>query len=170
VFDLEFSRSQPQAEVLGERNLLRYQPSRILLFWPPTCEPLDALSCLFAARLTAAELTLLMSPELSSRAFFKELGTVAQRCDSMTLLKEQLVGNRVERLRCAGDPPSALLQIPATLPVFIAAGAAHGDGYVELYHYLNEQAVCSSYHRYGNLTQPHGRGIEAAGPHPTQTG
>lgn len=166
VFELEFARIHPQDEVLGVHNLLRYQPSRALLYLPPKCVALEALSCLAAARMAGAAPVVLMSAELGTRPVFRELSAWAQTCESVGVVGEVVRRRRIQRLRCPAAPPKALWLLPTELAVSIAAGPAHDDGYVELKGYLNEQAVSVSYHRYGNLNQPQVPGLPRRAPIP----
>ena len=159
VFELEFARIHPQDEILGVHNLLRYQPSRLLIYLPPKCAALDAVTSIAAARLVNATPLILMSSELSARPVFRELSPLAQPCESVGIVSEMVRRRRIQRLRCPGTPPRALWTLPAELSVSITAGAAHDDGYVELRAYLNEQSVSVSYHRYGNLSQPQVPGL-----------
>ena len=168
VFELEFARIHPQDEILGVHNLFRYQPSRAVLYLPPKCMPLDALSCLAAARIAHAHPLVLMSPKLSTRPVFRELSTLAQPCASIGVVGELVRRQRMQRLRCPGTPPKALWALPAEHSVSITAGPAHDDGYIELRAYLNEQSVSVSYHRYGNLSQPQVPGLPRRSPDPAR--
>ena len=159
MFELEFARIHPQDEILGVHNLLRYQPSRLLIYLPPKCAALDALTSIAAARLVNAAPLVLMSSELSARPVFRELAPLVQPCESVGIVSEMVRRRRIQRLRCPGTPPRALWTLPAELAVSITAGATHDDGYVELRAYLNEQSVSVSYHRYGNLSQPQVPGL-----------
>lgn len=156
VFELEFSREHPQDDVLGVRNVLRYQPTRVVLLLLPKASAVDAFSCLLAARMVGAELTLLMSPELNNRLGFERLKPWSDPYSSPRLVRELVQKRAIERLRSVGRVPGELWELPSLLPVYVAAGPAHDDGYVELRRYLKEQAVSTSYHRYGNLSQPQG--------------
>lgn len=167
VFELEFGRIHPQDEVLGVHNLLRYQPSRVLLYLPPKCKLLDALSCLAAARMVNAAPVVLLSAELSTRPVFRDLAAFAQTCESIGVVSELVRRRRIQRLRCPATPPKALWTLPIELAVSIATGPAHDDGYVELRRYLNEQSVSVSYHRYGNLNQPQVPGLPRRPPDQT---
>lgn len=159
VQELEFSRMHPQDDIEGVHNLFRYQPSRVLLLLTPKCTLLDALSSLLAARLCGAELTVLMSPELTLRPIFRELKSSAQVVETFASIGRHVSKYRIQRLRCPGELPNELWKLPSKHAVSITAGPADGDGYIELRRYLNEQSVCVSYHRYGNLSQPQVPGL-----------
>ena len=156
VFELEFAREHPQDEVLGVHNVLRYQATRVLLLLLSKSSAVDAFSCLLAARMAGAELTLLMSPELGTRLGFERLKSWSEPYSTPRQVRELVQKRAVERLRVVGRMPGELWELPSLLPVFVARGPAHDDGYVELRRYLKEQAVSTSYHRYGNLSQPEG--------------
>ncbi|MEM8707310.1 MAG: hypothetical protein AAGE98_12685, partial [Actinomycetota bacterium] len=58
----------------------------------------------------------------------------------------------VHRVRfIGGAPPSALLEAAATAGVHVADQPVIEDGRIELLHYVREQAVSRSRHRFGNL-------------------
>jgi hypothetical protein len=138
----------------------------VLIYLPPRCSALDAVSCLAAARIAHASPVVLMSSELNTLAVFRELMPAVQNCDSVGVVAEVVRRRRIQRLRCPGTPPRELWTLPEEFSVSVATGAAHADGYVELRHYLNEQSVCVSYHRYGNLKQPQVSGLARRTPEP----
>ncbi len=156
VFDQEFSRAHPQADVLGQHNVLRYQPCRVLLLLGVGSHLLDVLSCLLAARMARAVLTLLASPQFAISPLSRGLPFEVERYESQSVLGELLKRRSIERLRCVGPSTRELEELPSRHAVFVDAGPAHDDGYVELRRYLKEQSVCTSTHRYGNLKQPRG--------------
>ena len=79
------------------------------------------------------------------------LGTAAVRLESDAALIEALP--RVARIRYAapGRAPRAVLAAAAKTGVHVAREPVLMEGRIELLHYFQNQSVCDTYHRYGNL-------------------
>jgi RHH-type proline utilization regulon transcriptional repressor/proline dehydrogenase/delta 1-pyrroline-5-carboxylate dehydrogenase len=152
VYSLEFEGVHAQAEVLGQHNDFRYQGCRTLLYVAGAAEPVDALSAYLAATRASGEVVTAVVGDRSDTGtrVLAQLASVAQVRDLRGAL-EALETARVERLRAVGPIPDELLRGARARGVHVVSEAVHEDGYVELRHYLKEQSISTTFHRYGNL-------------------
>jgi len=65
----------------------------------------------------------------------------------------ELAAARVDRIRYAspGRVPAAVFAAVAETGFYIARDPVLAEGRLELLHYLVNQSICDTYHRYGNL-------------------
>ncbi len=61
------------------------------------------------------------------------------------------VDGRIERIRVVGTPDDDLWRVSAETGIHVADGPVTSEGRLELAHYLKEQAISQTLHRYGNL-------------------
>jgi len=158
-----FRCDQPASEVLGQDNLLRYQPCRsLLLVATPDTDPL-ALACASAAALLSGngwQLSSLIQAGAGAGAFprfeqsFQSLVS-ACGCSGQVELGAQLAARLegIERLRwlSPSEPPELLLLAAARVGCHVSTRPVLGCGRYELLFNHREQAISSDYHRYGHL-------------------
>lgn len=125
-----FSQEHDPSQVLGEDNLLRYVPSKKIHVYAPHPLELDRLRILAAALTCGATVTLLESEDA---------------------LKLAIQENKISRLRCLVPPSPALWQALADQGISAYVAPISPNGRIELLHYLKEQSLSHSYHRYGYL-------------------
>ena len=58
---------------------------------------------------------------------------------------------RPDRIRVVGESPPGLRQVADELGIHVADDPVTSNGRIELLHYLREQAISRTMHRYGNL-------------------
>lgn len=159
VYSVEFEPVHSQAEVLGQHNDFRYQGCRTLLYVAGSAEPVDALSAWLAAGLASASVVTVVEVNESTPSVLAKLARMVEAISLESAL-DVLKTSRIERARLVGGVAERIAQHARSLGVHVAVDRVHDDGYVELRHYLKEQSVSITFHRYGNLRL--GAGHEAA--------
>jgi RHH-type proline utilization regulon transcriptional repressor/proline dehydrogenase/delta 1-pyrroline-5-carboxylate dehydrogenase len=118
--------------VVGEANWLRYQPAPIWLLVGSGTSELELLRVRRALELAGAHAQQL---SLDGDDWIEELGQ-----------------GHIRRARVLGHAPEGLLARAAELDITLIVDPVEDDPAVEIRHYVQEQTVSVSYHRYGNLS------------------
>ena len=71
--------------------------------------------------------------------------------ESVETLAKRLKSQNIPRVRVIGDVEDGLLQVAAEANIHVCDNPVMADGRMELRHYLREQAVCRTRHRFGNM-------------------
>jgi RHH-type proline utilization regulon transcriptional repressor/proline dehydrogenase/delta 1-pyrroline-5-carboxylate dehydrogenase len=139
---------------LGESNVFRYRPIQSLtLRYTAADHPTQAHMVAYAAQVCGVPLTLSSAPG-APLVDITGYGNVTTVVESEADLIRRIERGEMERLRVLS---------PVSLAVRAAANAHHvpivdvpvvHNGRLELRHYLREQAIARTVHRYGNITQP----------------
>ena len=131
----EFAESHDPTGLYCESNVLRYRPlPRVALRAEPDASPRDITRVRDAAHRCGVELITSHALDESSTEFAARLATLD-----------------VDRLRLLGTCPENLRAAAHEAGVHLADGPVTAEGRVELLHYLREQAVSHTTHRYGNV-------------------
>ena len=155
-----FSQEHDPSQVLGEQNLFRYRPVEGILLRAEDIDPVALCQVVLAARTCQARLTVSLPPSATEWAWLQEAGDVQLIYEEEAYL--------VDRLRTAGGYDRLRSVTPISLVLRRAANDAHigvidapvlANGRLELRHYLREQAVAQTMHRYGNLQSAPGEGF-----------
>ncbi len=156
----EFSKEKDYFHLRGQDNLFRYLPvGTVLIRVQPEDSLFETLGRIAAAKIAgcAPVLSLPHNLENSITAFLngKEgmrfLGNTKQiRQNNDEIIK---MIDKIHRIRYAGPDrvPEKILTHAAATGFFIAKSSVLMEGRIELLHYMREQSVCNTYHRYGNL-------------------
>ena len=146
TFDVDHDPSA----VLGERNVLRYQPCKVLLRASAGATAIDVLlSCAAALTVGAPLIVSLDERVAASLPYAAQLASVKLQVESAQQAAAHL--NEVERVRVLGALEPELLAAASEALVHVAAAPVLLTGRIELLHYVREQSVSQRYHRYGNL-------------------
>ncbi len=159
-YEHEFGVERDYFHLRGQDNLARYLPAGTMLV---RVHPADSLFEVLARCMAA--LTANCSVILSIPPGLKNKTTGFLNCaDALILLSRleevhesdasvvrRLGTVQMVRYASPGRVPEDILKRGAELGVYIARTPVLAEGRVELLHYLQEQSVCDSYHRYGNL-------------------
>ncbi len=118
-----------------EANVLRYRPlDRVVIRVGPEAEPSDVARVQAAARRCGTGI---------------ELSDAADEPDEQFAARISEMG--VERIRLLGDADERVRRAANAAGVHLAADPVTKSGRLELLHYLREQAVSRTLHRFGNL-------------------
>ena len=130
-----FSVEHDPAGLFCEANIFRYRPLDRMLLRFEDADPVDLERVRRAAHLCGVELI-----ESDGRE------------ESAEELAQRLPGLGVERIRVVGAPVGHRLRTAANASgVHLVEGSVTASGRVELQHYLREQALSRTLHRFGNL-------------------
>lgn len=153
-----FSQEHDPSGVLGERNILRYRPRQSIVLRVPegaeTAEHVCAVAqVVLAVRITGQTLTVSLPPGLQSTWRWLE------EYEGIQLVVEEEAGlaARLEkpathdRLRVLSTPSTELRRAAAAGGTAVLDAPPLMNGRIELLHYLREQAISHTVHRYGNL-------------------
>ena len=131
----EFGAQHDPTGLFCESNILRYRPlPRMVLRAEADAAPRDTERVRAAARRCNVAL-------IESRAADETASTLAARLDALAIQRVRVVGTCSHELRAAGNEAG----------VHIADDPVTAEGRIELLHYLREQAVTRTTHRYGNV-------------------
>jgi RHH-type proline utilization regulon transcriptional repressor/proline dehydrogenase/delta 1-pyrroline-5-carboxylate dehydrogenase len=160
----EFSREHDHFRLLGQDNVRRYLPFRIIrvrVAAEDTAFDIFARAC--AARVTGARV-IVSSPAGTSHDAVKLLDELTDSWAAAIEFVEEsdaqlathiraLPAHADERIRYAAPDrvPESIRTAAAESGVYLADEPVLAEGRVELLWYLREQSICLDYHRYGNL-------------------
>ena len=131
----EFSVEHDPSGLFCESNTFRYRPlPRVALRVEPGSAPRDVTRVRAAARRCGATLVESHAADETPAAFTARLG-------SLGVQRVRVVGTCRRQLRIAANQAG----------IHIADDPVTAEGRIELLHYLREQAVTRTLHRYGNL-------------------
>ncbi len=128
----ELLPERPGTHVVGEANWLRYQPAPTWLLVGAGASDLDLLRVRRALELAGAHAQQL---SLEGDNWIEELGS-----------------GHIRRARVLGRAPEGLRKRAAELDITLIVDPVEDDPATEIRHYVMEQTVSVSYHRYGNVS------------------
>jgi RHH-type proline utilization regulon transcriptional repressor/proline dehydrogenase/delta 1-pyrroline-5-carboxylate dehydrogenase len=168
-----FAVDHDPSAVLGERNLLRYQPCRVLIRAGEGVAPVDVLLSIAASLSVGADVVLSMAPSAAAAMpYAAKLTAVALHVEdasgaaarltaaspaaagfktTLSFSPSEQAPQPVERIRALGALELELQQAAETALVHVAREPVLLTGRIELLHYVREQSISQRYHRYGNL-------------------
>ena len=156
----EFHQEKDYFHLRGQDNIHRYRPlGSIVLRLHPEDSLFDLLGRLAAAKI-AGNVVVVSLPEDLNNAVTAFLDTVEGReILTKTLVRRQsdeaLIASMgvVQRIRYAAPDrvPPAVLAAAAEKGFYIARAPVLMEGRIEMLHYCQNQSICDTYHRYGNL-------------------
>ncbi len=142
-----FSREHDESRLLGESNVFRYRPIRAVVIRAPDGAASDAiLQAMAAAKICGVPFEISLSQSATLPATLSESDVVRE---SEVALADRL--ERFERVRHLGTPSRILLEAAHANHVAVIHDPVTANGRLELRHYLREQAVTETLHRYGNI-------------------
>jgi len=159
-WERDFSQEQDYFNLRGQDNLLRYLPvGKVVIRVHPHDALGDLLTRTAAARITGCQVVVSLPEGLDSQVvtFLRSkegrrlLDTTPLTVDTDEDLIKMLP--QIDRIRYAAPDrvPGPIWSAAASNGFYIARAPVLMHGAIELLHYLKEQSICDSYHRYGNL-------------------
>ena len=151
----EFEPGHDPSEVLGEVNLFRYRRRGTVLVRTERMTHEEAALCLLAARTCGVEVVLSVRED---GGLFSHLAMAAKMGWSHESDKElcQLLRSKdrdLERIRVL-QPSAELRRAAHDAELEVIDWPVLANGRVELLHYLREQSISETRHRYGNIMAP----------------
>lgn len=147
-----FSQAHDPSQVLGERNTFRYRHLKQVVLRIEENDPWYAIGqILLAATICHVRVAISITPQALSLAPLIRLNPGKLFAEYETRFSQGLPQSKAERLRVLA---------PVSQPIHEAANIAHipiidepvlANGRLELRHYLREQTVSQTIHRYGNI-------------------
>jgi len=145
-----FSIEHDPSQVLGERNTFRYRPiSSLLLRVTADSALLPILQVAAAAHICGVPLTVSLPPAAATRHDLPQLRHLTCLIEEDSTLATRLP--HYERMRLLAPASPALYAAAHSAHVAIIRDPVVSNGRLELRHYLREQAISQTIHRYGNL-------------------
>jgi len=148
-----FSQQHDPSELHGETNVLRYQPLKFHCARLSDCAPLiDVLLCAVASHLTNVPLQISADTEPAWIAQVDRISRIEFHAESISQLHHRFASGRDGVLRFLGNETAtpALHLLPASMRLVQSPCMLNGRH--ELQHFVQEQAISETVHRYGNLT------------------
>ena len=150
----EFSREHDPASVLGESNVFRYRSCAPILVRCDGMTAADAALVMIALVTCGGQAVFSVEPEREAVAALAEVAGFALRVESEARFGAWLAQQRgrFERLRIP-SPSDAVLEAALEAEIEVLDRDVLANGRLELLHYLREQSVTETRHRYGNLIE-----------------
>ena len=159
-YEREFSREKDYFHLRGQDNILRFLPlGNVVVRLHKKDGVFETLARIAATRITRNKLIVSLPPGLENEAGAFLAGRWGKRILGGAAVVEQTDADLIEsipeiqRIRYASPEraPREVLQAAAKTGFYIARAPVLMQGRIELLHYLINQAICDTYHRYGNL-------------------
>ena len=156
----EFGREHDFFNLRGQDNHFRYLPKgRVAIRIHPGDSLFEVLARIAAARIARCIPIISLPEGLSNRVTEFLSGKDGQRLVEDALVTEQTdeqlctIIPKIHRIRYAGPDrvPMSVYEKAAETGFYISRAPVYMEGRLELLQYMQEQAVCNNYHRYGNL-------------------
>jgi RHH-type proline utilization regulon transcriptional repressor/proline dehydrogenase/delta 1-pyrroline-5-carboxylate dehydrogenase len=159
-FETEFADETDFSHIRGQDNLFRYLPiGRIIIRVHENDTLFDTLARLAAAEIAGCRPEASLPPGLETAATdfmgrpdgVRFMGTIPIHVQTDEDLSSET--SREDRIRYAAPDrvPAEIYRAAAASGSYIARAPVLMEGRMELLHYLREQSISHSYHRYGNL-------------------
>ncbi|MFZ3044278.1 MAG: proline dehydrogenase family protein [Desulfatirhabdiaceae bacterium] len=156
----EFGIETDYFHLRGQDNVLRYLPAgHVVIRIHPDDSLFETLTRVAAARIVGCQVTLSAEPGLvgpvtsflSTHEGREFLGKAEITIQTDADLIKSLP--KIDRLRYAASDrvPQSVYEAAARIGFYIARTPVLMDGRIELLHYIREQSICNTWHRYGNL-------------------
>ena len=156
----EFEKEKDYFHLRGQDNLHRYRPLGVIVTRLHPDDSLFELLARVAATRIAGSVPVVSIPDeldneitefmdqIEARAFLGD--TIVRRQSDEMLCASMTV---VDRIRYAAPErvPANVLAAAARRGFYIARAPVLAEGRTELIHYYQNQSICDTYHRYGNL-------------------
>ena len=159
-FETLFSKETDYFNLRGQDNILRYQALRkMVVRLHPDDSVFESLARIFAALVTGNELTISIPKGLqnaTTRFLESSHGErLIQNCSVQSETNQELIDSfpGVARIRYARFErvPEEVFKAAALTGYYISCEPVLMEGRIELLRYLQNQSICHTYHRYGNL-------------------
>ncbi|MGD8367091.1 MAG: bifunctional proline dehydrogenase/L-glutamate gamma-semialdehyde dehydrogenase [Desulfobacterales bacterium] len=156
----EFSKEKDYFHLRGQDNVLRFLPlGTVMVRVHPDDTLFEVLARIAASKICGNE-TIVSLPEKLENAVTEFLfgpdGRRMLRPETIRRHTDAAVAEavaQVQRIRYAAPErvPAVVFEATAETGFYIAREPVLAEGRVELLHYLINQSICDTYHRYGNL-------------------
>jgi RHH-type proline utilization regulon transcriptional repressor/proline dehydrogenase/delta 1-pyrroline-5-carboxylate dehydrogenase len=159
-YEQEFSQEKDYFHLRGQDNILRYLPvGRVVVRLHADDSLFDVLARITAAKISGCGLDISIPIDLNNRATEFLKGVEGKRLLSgepvLYQTDRELIENmpKVQRIRYAAPErvPHTVFVEAARTGFYISRAKVLMEGRIELLQYFQEQSICDSYHRYGNL-------------------
>jgi len=156
----EFWEERDYFHLRGQDNIHRYRPLGTVAVRLHAADSLFDVLARVAATLIAGNVAVVSIPMDLDNAVTAFLGTTEGRqITARTIVRrqpdEELVAAMgvVQRIRYAAPDrvPEAVLAAAARKGFYVARAPVLMEGRIEMLHYCQNQSICDTYHRYGNL-------------------
>jgi RHH-type proline utilization regulon transcriptional repressor/proline dehydrogenase/delta 1-pyrroline-5-carboxylate dehydrogenase len=159
-FEQEFSQEKDYFNLRGQDNLLRYLPvGKVLVRLHEDDSLFDVLGRIAAVKVSGCDLVISIPTGLENRVTAFLYGREGKRIVGGAPMLHQSDSEliqyipKVQRIRYASAErvPAVVLEKAAKTGFYISRTNVFMEGRLELLQYFQEQSICDSYHRYGNL-------------------
>ena len=156
----EFSLEQDYFHLRGQDNLMRYRSLGHMVIRVHEADTLfDILARVAAADITRNRITISLPPQLATPSVDFLLSGKCRPCLNAVEIETEADGelagkiDTIQGIRYAGKDrvPPAIYAAASKEGFHVAGDPVLMDGRLELLHYMREQSLCVTYHRYGNL-------------------
>ena len=156
----EFSQEKDYFHLRGQDNILHYLPIGTVVVRIHKDDSLfDVLARIAAVKISGCKLVISIPPHLDNNVTAFLHGNAGKRLVGDTPIDHQSDSElldlmpQVQRIRYAAPErvPFEVFKAAARTGFYISRTKVMPEGRIELLQYFQEQSICDSYHRYGNL-------------------
>ncbi len=159
-YEQEFSREKDYFHLRGQDNILRYLPvGKVMVRIHKNDSLFDVLARIAAVRISGCQLIISVPVDFTDTVIdflehndgIRLTGGVSLRYETDADVVEAI--SRIQRIRYAAPErvPPEVFRAAAETGFYIARAPVLMEGRIELLHYFQNQSICDTYHRYGNL-------------------
>lgn len=157
AWDTHFSKEHDPSQILGESNVFRYRPiQRMILRVTPESASEDIERIVMASGICGVGLHISQSEAGLVQMDTNKWVHVTTSVDDEAQLIAHLQDPRYrywQRLRVLDAPSATVRRAANEAHVYIVDAPVVSNGRIELRHYLMEQSVTQTTHRYGNILE-----------------
>ncbi len=149
-----FSQEHDPSDLHGETNFFRYRPLKFhcARVTDPGHQLMDVLLCVVASHLTSVPLHISAGQPLPWLTKIDRISRMDVHTETGKQMMKRLAGGKDGALRFFDAPANASFpQLPTAMRLIQTPCMLNGR--LELQHFLREQAISETVHRYGNLMQ-----------------
>jgi RHH-type proline utilization regulon transcriptional repressor/proline dehydrogenase/delta 1-pyrroline-5-carboxylate dehydrogenase len=159
-YEQEYSLEKDYFHLRGQDNILRYIPvGKVMVRIHKDDSLFDVLARIAAVRISGCQLLISVPVDFSDTVIdflehndgLRLTGGIELRYESDADVVEAM--DRIQRIRYAASDrvPLEVFRAAAETGFYIARAPVLMEGRIELLHYFQNQSICDTYHRYGNL-------------------
>ncbi len=155
AWQTHFNLVHDPSQLHGEANYFRYRHCEVLFRATGEVDSTTLCQIALAACTCGSPLTLSLPQTASEWSWLSQIANIEVVLEDEPTLIGRLRGQHTyERLRVVGELSTELRRVANEVNLGLIDAPVLANGRLELRHYLKEQAMSHTYHRYGNILPP----------------
>ena len=156
AWDTHFGQEHDPSQVLGEDNIFRYRPiDGLLVRVHDTAQVRDAQMVAIATDICGVPITLSVAEGVQVASSFADFDHAQHIEEDEAEFIRRIQTDKPERIRVFAPVTSAVFEAAHNVHAHVIDAPVVANGRLELRHYLREQAISQTTHRYGHIFEGH---------------